>query len=142
MFLEHVNLTVSDIERSIRFYRDLFGFKTRWQGHSAAGQPAAHVGDERCYVALFQAERSGRMVVDMSAVGMNHFGFVVDDLDASREKLLGLGITPHHEADYEPGRRLYFFDPDGIEVELVEYDAPLAAGQRIESASSPASGDA
>jgi catechol 2,3-dioxygenase-like lactoylglutathione lyase family enzyme len=132
MFLEHVNLTVSDIERSIGFYRDLLGLSLRWRGHSAAGLPAAHVGDDRCYLALFQAAQNGRVAVDMSTVGMNHFGFVVDDLDATRRKLLEFGLAPHHEADYEPGRRLYFFDPDGMEVELVAYDDAAHSGADAE----------
>jgi len=122
MFLEHVNLTVADVERSAAFYRDLFGFHVRWRGKTSDGQEAAHVGDDRCYVALFQAVRPGRAEADYDVVGMNHFGFVVDSLEESKRRLRQLGIEPHHEADYEPGRRLYFLDPDGIEVELVEYD--------------------
>jgi len=35
-------------------------------------------------------------------------------------RLVELGVSPGEELEYEPGRRLYFFDPDGIEVELVE----------------------
>jgi catechol 2,3-dioxygenase-like lactoylglutathione lyase family enzyme len=53
---------------------------------------------------------------------LNHFGWVVDDLDAARQRLAVLNVRPHYEANYEPGRRLYFYDPDGLEVELVEYD--------------------
>ena len=29
-----------------------------------------------------------------------------------------------HARDYEPGRRFYFFDPDGIEYEVVSYSEP------------------
>ena len=122
MFIEHVNLTVSDLPRSIGFYRDLFGFEVRWQGTTSTGAEAAHVGDERSYVALFQASGGGRVEQDMERVGFNHFGVVVDDLAAAKARLIELGVEPHGEADYEPGRRLYFCDPDGIEIELVEYD--------------------
>ena len=59
---------------------------------------------------------------DYDRLALNHFGFVVEDLDAVKEQLAGLNIQPHLEADYEPGRRLYFFDPNGVEEELVEYD--------------------
>ncbi|ETW91958.1 MAG: hypothetical protein ETSY2_55180, partial [Candidatus Entotheonella gemina] len=58
MYLEHVNLTVSDLDRSKSFYCDVFDFRVRWEGKATAnGQPvrAAHVGDARCYVALFEA---------------------------------------------------------------------------------------
>ena len=53
MYLEHANLTVTDIDRSIAFYRDLFGYEVRWRGKDSAGRPAAHVGDDRFYLAFF-----------------------------------------------------------------------------------------
>ena len=121
MFLEHINFTVSDLDRSLSFYGDLLDLKVRWQGTTNDGRPAAHLGDPRSYLALFQAASPGTTSVDYEQVGLNHFGFVVDDLEAVRRRLGALGIEAHLEADYEPGRRLYFYDPDGIEVELVEY---------------------
>ena len=127
MFLEHVNLTVSDLDRSIDFYCNLLGLRVRWRREAGEDCAAAHVGDDRYYLALFEAlPGSGPPPVDYETVGLNHFGFVVDDLDAARERLVSLGVTPHSEADYEPGRRLYFFDPDGIEVELVKYASAAA----------------
>ena len=58
---------------------------------------------------------------DYESPGLNHVGFVVDDLDAKKKRLGELGFETHLEGDYEPGRRLYFYDPSGLEVELVEY---------------------
>ena len=121
MFLEHVNMTVSDLNRSIDFYSKLLGLKVRWQGKTSDGSSAAHVGDDRCYLALFQATAEGKPSNDYSTPGLNHFGFVVDDLDAARDRVAELGAEVHAEMDYDPGRRVYIFDPDGIEVELVEY---------------------
>ena len=129
MFLEHVNATVADVDRSANFYRDLLGMDIRWRGRTSTGAQTVHVGDDHCYLALFQAERTERREVDYATPGLNHFGFVVDDLDAAKQRLVEHGITPHHEADYEPGRRLYFFDPDGIEVELVEYEVASTASE-------------
>lgn len=123
MFLEHVNMTVSDIDRSATFYCDLFGFSQRWRGKTSTGAAAVHIGDDRCYLALFEADRPGRSEQDHASVGLNHFGFVVEDLDAMKARLAGAGVKPHSEQEYDPGRRLYFFDPDGLEVELIEYDA-------------------
>lgn len=122
MYIEHVNLTVSDLARSVKFYRELFGFDVRWEGTTSTGVAAAHVGDEKFYVALFQAEQSGRVEKDYARVGLNHFGFVVDDLAAMKARLAELGVAPTSEMDYEPGVRLYFHDPDGIEIELVQYE--------------------
>src|SRR5262245_19516629 len=125
MFLEHVNLTVADLERSIAFYRDVLGLRVRWRGTSSDGQRAAHVGDGRCYLTFFEAGAgAGAAEMDYDRVGFNHFGFVVESLDEARRRLQSVGVTPHFAADYEPGARLYFMDPDGIEIELVQYASP------------------
>lgn len=121
MHLEHVNVTVADVERSAAFYADLLDLHIRWKGESADGKPVIHVGDSRSYLALFEARTEGRPELDFDRVGVNHYGFVVDDLDDALARLRGLGYEPHAEFDYEPGRRAYFFDPDGQEVELVQY---------------------
>ncbi len=121
MRLEHVNLTVSDLDRSIAFYSDLLDFSVRWKGDLGPGRPAAHVGDDRCYLALFQATAEGEVPYDYAAPGYNHMGFVVDDLEDAEKRLERLGAEHGPISDYEPGRRLYCFDPDGHEVELVQY---------------------
>lgn len=125
MYLEHVNLTVSDLDRSIRFYSDAFGYRVRWRGTTTGGTPAAHVGDDRCYVALFQATKkpAAKVDADYVSVGFNHFGIVVENLDQMRQRLTTLGAEPTEDQDYEPGRRFYCTDPDGFEIELVQYDA-------------------
>ncbi len=122
MHLEHVNLTVADLDRSIDFYTRLLGWRVRWQGTTSTGRPAAHVGNDDMYLALF--EGSGTSPTwDYGRVGFNHLGFVVDDLDDAKARLAELGAPVHNEDDYDPGRRLYFSDPDGLEVELVAYAA-------------------
>lgn len=122
MQLEHVNLSVADLDRSLAFYTAALGLPVRWRGLTSSGRPAAHVGGDRSYVALFQAtDGASSAEPDYDRVGFNHLGFVVDDLDAARARLAGLGIAPRSVMDYAPGRRLYLDDPDGFEFELVEY---------------------
>ena len=121
MYLEHVNLTVNDLDRSIAFYCDLLDLHVRWKGPIDSDRLGAHVGDDHWYLALFQAATDGAVDIDYLRPGLNHFGFVVDDLDETRRRVEQLGASVHREADYEPGRRIYFLDPDGHEVELVEY---------------------
>lgn len=121
MRLEHVNLTVSDLDRSISFYCDLLDLHVRWKGPIDGERLGAHVGDDRCYLALFQASADGPVHQDYSRPGLNHFGFVVDDLEDARRRLDQLGATVHYEPRYDPGRRIYTLDPDGHEIELVEY---------------------
>ena len=121
MYIEHVNLTVADLDRSVGFYCDLLDLHVRWKGPIDGERLGAHVGDDRCYLALFQAAAGGPVEQDYLRPGLNHFGFVVDDLDEARRRLEHLGGVVHYEPHYEPGRRIYFLDPDGHEVELVQY---------------------
>ena len=122
MRLEHVNMTVADLDRSVTFYCDLLDLHVRWKGEIAPGRLGAHVGDDDHYLALFQAgSGSARPSPDYTGPGINHFGFVVDDLDEVKARLDRLGGRVHHEAAYDPGSRIYTTDPDGNELELVEY---------------------
>jgi catechol 2,3-dioxygenase-like lactoylglutathione lyase family enzyme len=121
MHIEHVNMTVSDLDTSIAFYCDLLDLHVRWKGPIDGERMGAHVGDAQSYLALFQAATDGEVDHDYTTPGINHFGFVVDDLDEARRRLERLGAQVHFAPYYEPGRRIYFLDPTGHEVELVEY---------------------
>ena len=118
--IEHANLTVSDIERSSALFQQLFGWHERWRGAAMNGGETIHVGDERSYLALY----TDRQPHDRFAKGrpLNHIGVVVDDLDAAERVVLDAGLETFNHADYEPGRRFYFFDWDGIEFEVVSYE--------------------
>ena len=145
MHLEHVNLTVADLERSIDFYSRLFGFSVRWRGESNNGKPAAHVGSDAFYLALFQArDTTIEAPKSYDSVGLNHVGFVVDDMDAMKERLVELDTAWKGEQIYDPGHHIYFFDPSGIEIELVQYAAdelPIPAPADRDGNASP-TGDA
>ena len=41
--------------------------------------------------------------------------------DATEAAFERLGLTPHHHADYDPGRRFYVFDGNRVEIEVVQY---------------------
>ena len=118
-FLEHANLTVSDPERSSALLQDLCGWHERWRGPSQSGGWTIHVGGTRDYVAL----SCSRKPVSRYAKGvpLNHIGLVVDDLNAAETVVKTAGLVPFNHDNYEPGRRFYFFDWDGIEFELVSY---------------------
>ena len=118
-FLEHANITVSDPARSSALLQQLCGWHERWRGPSQLGGWTIHVGTERDYIALYTNE--GRSGPYAKGVPLNHVGLVVDDLDAAEAIVLAAGLVPFSHGDYEPGRRFYFFDWDGIEFEMVSY---------------------
>lgn len=118
--LEHVNITVSDIDRSAALLERLMGWRIRWRGPSQLGGQTIHVGGVHDYIAVYT---HGAPVAGRFAKGqpLNHVGLVVDDLGAAEAVVVAAGLTPFNHADYEPGRRFYFFDWDGIEFEVVSY---------------------
>lgn len=121
--LEHVNVTVSDPSKTAERLAQLFGWRVRWQGEAIHGGQSVHVGADDSYVALYR--RPDRLADNADSYGtrggLNHIGVLVDDLDQTEAKVCELGYEPHSHADYEPGRRFYFHDEDGIEFEVISY---------------------
>lgn len=122
--LEHVNVSVSDADRTAALLERLFGWQVRWSGPARDGGRAVHVGTEDQYLALY-TEPGGHGAPRQWAKGapLNHVALVVDDLDASEARVIEAGLIPFSHGDYEPGRRFYFLDPDNIEFEVVSYAA-------------------
>ncbi|QPC99627.1 VOC family protein [Qipengyuania soli] len=119
--IEHVNITVTDPERSKTLFEDLLGWKERWRGPSLMGGRTIHVGDAHNYVAIYtnDAAKGGFA----KGVPLNHVGLQVDDLDAAEKVVLGHGLETFSHSEYDPGpRSFYFFDWDGIEFEVVSYE--------------------
>ncbi|MCZ6676408.1 MAG: VOC family protein [Candidatus Poribacteria bacterium] len=126
-YMEHANITVENLDEAIRFFTTAFPhFKVRGQGESDQGgwkKRWLHLGTDETYVALeevsLEPEGTRRPYRDP---GINHVGFVVDDVDAVIERLgeagykTGIGVEPHPHR-----KRAYFHDRDGNEYEFVEY---------------------
>lgn len=121
--LEHVNLTVTDPDRTAAMLSDLFGWRIRWTGASKGGGYSVHVGEEARYVALYRpaGEIDGPGGGHTRAGAVNHLGVLVDDLAAAERRVLAFGLKTHSHQTYDPGSRFYFCDADGIEYEVVSY---------------------
>ncbi|WP_298164907.1 VOC family protein [Novosphingobium sp.] len=118
--LEHVNIRVSDPDRTAAFLTRLCGWQERWRGPSALGGWTIHLGAEIDYIALYQGDTPLPGPFSKGQP-LNHIGLLVDDLDAAEKVVIAEGLEPFNHGDYEPGRRFYVFDWDGIEWELVSY---------------------
>jgi catechol 2,3-dioxygenase-like lactoylglutathione lyase family enzyme len=120
--IEHVNVTVADPERTAALMQALFDWHIRWSGLAQNGGHSIHVGSNEHYVALYTPGNTAQ-AAEAFAKGrpLNHIGVEVDDLDAAEARVIAAGLKPFSHADYEPGRRFYFLDQDGIEYEVVSY---------------------
>lgn len=120
--IEHVNLTVTDPERAAALMESIFGWQVRWQGKAQMGGQTIHVGTADHYVALYTNPDQSYSEQDFrKGRPLNHIGVEVDGLDETEARVIAAGLTPFSHGDYEPGRRFYFLDPDGIEYEVVSY---------------------
>jgi len=126
--LEHVNVTVSNPARTADRLCHLFGWRVRWEGDAINGGRTVHVGSDSSYIAVYSGGDANKAGPNSYSTrgGLNHIGIVVDNLDAAETRILDLGYKTFSHADYEPGRRFYFNDDDGIEFEVVSYQAPSA----------------
>lgn len=122
--LEHANYTVSDPAATARWMQELFGWHIRWEGDAIAGGHTKHVGTDTHYVALYTPGTATSPKHDSyhATGGLNHIAVTVDDLDATERAIKKHGFETSNHGDYEPGRRFYFHDDDGIEYEVVQYD--------------------
>jgi catechol 2,3-dioxygenase-like lactoylglutathione lyase family enzyme len=120
--VEHVNVTVRDPARTAEVLEQIFGWHERWRGPARDGGTTIHVGTDRHYLALYTDPKASYSEADFAkGRPLNHIGILVDDLDRVESRVIAAGLAPFNHADYAPGRRFYFFDPDGIEYEVVSY---------------------
>lgn len=121
--IDHINMAVRDLDRSIDFYRDTFGFDIREDGRGRTQAPFVILGlGQRVFLALHLEARTA--LPDQPFIG--HWGFVVGDIDAVRQRLQELNVVwlyPERNDGlivYPQSRSTYICDPDGHEIELTE----------------------
>ncbi|SEP79278.1 VOC family protein [Thalassovita taeanensis] len=123
--LEHANFTVSDPQATAAWLCEIFGWHIRWQGPAMQTGHTVHVGTDSGYLALFSpgTPDAGAQSSYQTVGGLNHVAVTVPDLTEAEARVKRAGFSPKNHADYEPGKRFYFHDHDGIEFEVVSYAA-------------------
>ena len=119
--IDHLNITVSDLDRSIAFFGRLFGFEVA-EDCSDDQRPYLIMGKPGVgWLALHGQINGG----PPEGGRINHWGFVVEDFDGLRDRLDSLGADvrytdrwPDGIVEYPRSRSLYVADPDGNEIEL------------------------
>ena len=140
-YMMHVGICVIDLERSIRFYRDGLGFSEGGE-LTVEGEPTATMLDlpSDMHLDAVYLDREGFRIEllsyptpgtvgeakarPMNQLGLTHFAFRVDDLDAAIAR-----VEAHGGALVEGSRirndvfesdLCYVTDPDGVRLELVQ----------------------
>ncbi len=137
MRLEHVNLVVRDIERSLAFYKAACPhWNIRSEGQSEwSGKPRTwiHFGDDYNYIAICDNGESDGRDLAGHQVGLAHIAFETYNIKEVIFRLEQAGFSiakPGAENLYR--KNVYFLDPDGIEVEFVEYSSDLPSERNNE----------
>jgi lactoylglutathione lyase len=128
MSFTYAGIRVTDLERSLRFYRDGLGLREKGRGTMSHGGTFVGLEDP---VSHFQLELNlyppGSPFATPYSVGegLDHFGLEVDDAPALIERLRAMGARVALEPWREQGRYWIGFveDPDGIWIEI---QSPIA----------------
>lgn len=127
----HVGLNVSDLDRSKKFYQDVFGFQIVGESR-AKDREYAFLGNGQELLLTLWEQSKGRFEVDRP--GLHHLSFQVDTIEQVQEveqrlramnaHFLHDGIVPHAEGMQSGG--VFFEDPDGTRLEIY---SPTGAGR-------------
>jgi len=143
--IHHTSFTVNDMERSVTFYRDILGMKVVWDSLQAGVQFKGPIADNltNCpgtelhivflsinerLVELVEYTPKGKSLEDNKAsdTGSAHICFQTDDIQGLHKKLSENGVRLHCSPQNLGGVWvMYFRDPDGIILEVMQGD-PLA----------------
>ena len=138
--VHHVSFTVSDMERSVAFYRDGLDFEVlddrTVQGafpEAVSALPGAHMRivhlgghGQGLELIHYYAPPGNSPAPRTCDVGSAHLCYIVDDIDAAMEKVGAHGARFLSEAKAVEGgpnegnRMVYFLDPDGIPMEFTQ----------------------
>ena len=128
--LEHVNLTVRDIKKTLAFYQAAFPhWSVRGGGISEwYGKPRnwVHFGDDYQYIAFNDGGTGENRDLTGHQIGLAHFAFVTSDIKGIIARLTQAGF-PVDKLGAEDAHRenVYYVDPNGYEVEFVQYLSDL-----------------
>ena len=134
--VHHVDLVVSSIERSLPFYSQLLGplgYHRIAEVEGERGETIWYIGGPGTGIGLREAQ-SESAPYDRYSIGLHHLAFEAGsrgDVDERADWLRAQGAeieSEPQEYTYIPGYyAVFFYDPDGIKLEIVHVPGLTAA---------------
>jgi catechol 2,3-dioxygenase-like lactoylglutathione lyase family enzyme len=128
--IHHAALTVTDVDASIAWYKDVFGFEEliRDDHHEGAGGYAVVVGypDWSMAIGLNHHPSNKGEIFDPTRTGLDHVGFVAPDRDTLvqwEHRLSDKGVKHSQIVDQAWGSSLNFRDPDDMQLQIIAFAA-------------------
>ncbi|MFT7613932.1 MAG: catechol 2,3-dioxygenase-like lactoylglutathione lyase family enzyme [Parvicellaceae bacterium] len=118
IYMEHANISVTNLNKAVEFFQTAFPtFKVR-----GGGEGWLHLGDEETYLALSEGNKGKTEHPDYEELGINHLGFVVEDVDSIAKRMDAHGFKRSYPKQIQKYRiRDYFNDGDDNQYEFVQY---------------------
>lgn len=123
MGIRHVALNVLDVDKSVDFYCNVLGMRIEWQPD--ADNVYLTSGADNLAIHKLQSDEPPGPVQSL-----HHIGFVVrrpEDVDIWAERLqkLGVSLAQVPKTHRDGARSFYFYDPNGILIQLI-YHPPIS----------------
>ena len=121
--LDHVALSVADLERSLKFYTEVLGFEVSPRENQKPGTEY-FLDCGPSLIGLIQGDPKGdKHELQDGGLGGNHFSFRVhtQDFDAAVEELKACQVTITFTKKREKSWSVYFLDPDGNKLEMTAW---------------------
>ena len=127
----HVGISVSDMERSLKWYKEVLGF-----GELLKDDYVPPLGARICFIRgcggyeieLFQYDQpkaipSDRLTPnsDLQTIGTKHAAFETDDMPALKAHFVACGVDIAHEVTMDGEAVMFVRDPDGVLLEFIQH---------------------
>jgi catechol 2,3-dioxygenase-like lactoylglutathione lyase family enzyme len=123
--IDHINMCVTNLEQSIAFYGDVFGFEIKEDHRDLKEYPWVTLGiPNAAYLILYETDEA-KISRDMRIV---HFGFALKPgqrIEDVLAKVIQAGIATKRDRDGKPlvahygkSSSIYLSDPDGYALDV------------------------
>ena len=120
--IHHVAIIVSDYEKSRNFYVNQLGFQVIRENYREERNDWKLEEPDAVELEIFVEPNPPKRVNRPEACGLRHLAFRVESVEETVRELEALGIScePIRVDDYTQKKMTFFFDPDGLPLELHE----------------------
>ena len=124
--IDHIEILPGDLERSLKFYTEILGFKVAWRfvPENAPASEIVFIELNGTQIEMFSSKDppAPPAAREQRRVGMRRIGLLVENMDKAIEylKAQGVEISGGPRATRENLKIAEIKDPDGLAIELIE----------------------